>query len=138
MLLSEVLVRRRTSMAAKQGVVAELIQLDVSDWQTMATFYQEVLGFEPIFLEPNDHYGWLQSGPIKLALRGGAPPLEGRGSRVSLLLRVENMEQCMADLERAGCQFYDTQLQPEGHSYQVAYFSDPEGNALAIFSDPDI
>ncbi len=125
-------------MASKQGLVAELIQLDVRDWQTMVTFYQEVLGFEPIFLEPNDQYGWLQSGAIKLALRGGAPPLEGRGSRASLLFRVENVEQCREDLERAGCQFYDTQLQPGGHSYQVAYFSDPEGNALAIFSDPDI
>jgi predicted enzyme related to lactoylglutathione lyase len=124
-------------MAAKQELVAEFIQLDVSDWQTMATFYQEVLGFEPIVLEPDDHYGWLQSGPIKLALRGCATPREGQGSRFSLLFRVENVEQGIANLERAGCQFYDTQLAPAGHSYQVAYFSDPEGNALAIFSEPD-
>lgn len=125
-------------MSSKRDLVPELIQLDVSDWQTMLTFYQEVLGFEPIFLDSDQQYGWLQAGPIKVSLRGGATPLEGRGAHISLLFRVGNVERTIEDLERSGCHFYDKQLEPTGHSYQVAYFSDPEGNALAIFSDPDI
>jgi catechol-2,3-dioxygenase len=125
-------------MPAQPDLVLEVLQLEVNDWPTMVAFYHEVLGFEPLFLEPDQQYGWLQAGPLKVALRGGATRGEGLGTRSTLLFRVADVRRTMADLERSGCHFYDQQLTPTGHSYQVAYFSDPEGNALAIFSDPDI
>jgi predicted enzyme related to lactoylglutathione lyase len=125
-------------MPAQQDLVPEVLQLEVNDWPAMVTFYREVLGFALIFLEPDQQYGWLQAGPLKLALRGGATLGTGHGTRSTLLFRVADVQRTMADLESSGCHFYDQQLAPTGHSYQVAYFSDPEGNALAIFSDPDI
>jgi len=128
----------RTDMPAQQDLVPEVLQLEVNDWPVMAAFYREVLGFEPIFLEPDQQYGWLQAGPLKVALRGGASPGGGHGARSTLLFRVADVRRTMAALESSGCHFHDQQLAPTGHSYQVAYFSDPEGNALAIFSDPDI
>ena len=109
-----------------------LISLKVEDWNRMVTFYQEVIGLEPIVLEPEHRYGWLEAGTVRLSLMGkdGLAPAEN--SRLSLQFQVEDLLEAMKNLEMRGCVFFDKQLDT-GEPYRMAQFHDPEGNAIAIY-----
>ncbi len=110
----------------------DFVQIDVWDWERMAKFYQEILGLQPIFLEPEHRYGWLLAGPVKLALRGVSKKPEGSFSRTSLQFKVPDIDNAITQLEAKGCVFHDKQLSgTEG--WKVAYFRDPEGNSIAVY-----
>ncbi len=124
-------------MASPLNLVPDILQIDVQDWSRMIAFYQETFGFAPLFLDAEHRYGWLQAGPITLALRGVEHFPEVENLRTALLFRVEHIDSMIGELEQRGCAFYDKQLQT-GETYQIAYFRDPEGNSLAIYTDTDI
>lgn len=119
---------------AKLNLALSIVCIDVHDWQKMVAFYQNVLEFEPVVLEPHHRYGWLQCGPALLALRGVDDLAVSPASRISLQFEVADIESSINALEEEGCVFYEKQLETE-EGYKIAYFHDPEGNALAIYHD---
>jgi predicted enzyme related to lactoylglutathione lyase len=119
-------------MMSQAPYALSIVSLEVNDWPSMIVFYRDVLGFQAIELDPEHEYGWLNAGPITLAFRGGKQAPAAPGTRVSLQFEVNRVEDAVQTLERTGCRFYDTKINP-GDSYKVAYFYDPEGNALAVF-----
>jgi len=107
-----------------------LINLKVRDWDGMLKFYQDIIGLEPAYLEPEDKYGQLDAGNIRLSLSvGGELPT---GSRLTIQFQVEDLLAEIARLESLGCEFFDKQL-ATGEAYRMAQFRDPEGNAIAIY-----
>ncbi len=109
-----------------------LISLQVEDWDRMVTFYQEVIGLEPIVLEPDHRYGWLNAGGIMLSILEKKSLAPAENSRLSLQFQVEDLIETMKHLEAKGCVFFDKQLDT-GEPYRMAQFRDPEGNRIAIY-----
>lgn len=109
-----------------------LINLKVRDWDKMVRFYQEVMGLPPAYLEPEDKYGQLDAGNIRLSLSsGGELPVSG-SSRLTIQFQVNDLLAEIIRLESLGCEFFDKQLDT-GEAYRMAQFRDPEGNAIAIY-----
>ncbi|MFI5202654.1 MAG: VOC family protein [Candidatus Kapaibacterium sp.] len=108
-----------------------LINLNVSDWEGMVKWYQDVLGLTPLTLQPEHRYGWLDAGPVRLGINGTHEAVEPSG-RVAIQFEVKNLNEEMARLGALGCEFFDVQNDEED-GYRMASFRDPEGNAIAIY-----
>lgn len=117
-----------------QNMTLDLVEIDVLDWTKMAKFYQEVVGLEPLFLEPEHRYGWFKSGDFKVALRGIKNESEGP-RRGALIFLVDNLRKRISEFEAQGITFHDKQLDT-GEDYEVAYFRDPEGNSIGLWAPP--
>lgn len=112
-----------------------LINLNVSDWDGMVKWYQNVLGLKPITLQPEHRYGWLDAGAVRLGINGTHKPGEGEGEgegRIGIEFEVRNIQEEMKRLEGLGCEFFDIQNDEED-GYRMASFHDPEGNTISIY-----
>ena len=109
-----------------------LISLKVNDWEQMVKFYQHVVGLEPIVLEPEHQYGWLDAEGVRLSILGTKDLAPAENARLSLQFEVHDLIEEMRKLEEMGCVFFDKQLDT-GEPYRMAQFRDPEGNAIAIY-----
>ncbi len=98
----------------------------------MVTFYREVIGLEPIVLQPEHRYGWLDAGGIRLSIFQKDVLEPAEHSRISLQFEVEDLFGEMKKLEAKGCVFFDRQLNTD-EGYRMAQFRDPEGNAIALY-----
>jgi predicted enzyme related to lactoylglutathione lyase len=121
-------------LALESGFTLSIVTIDVSDWEGMVDFYQDVLGLNAIELEPEQRYGWLDAGTVVLAFRGVDDEQEGSGTSISLQFEVDDIEKAIEELEAAGAEFYDKQLDGGDEGYRIAHFYDPEGHALAIYN----
>ncbi len=119
-------------MAVESSYTLSIVTVDVSDWEGMVDFYQDVLGLNAIELEPEHRYGWLDAGTVVLAFRGVDEEQEKSGTGISLQFEVDDIDTAIKELEAAGAEFYDKQLEGE-EGYRIAYFYDPEGNSLAVY-----
>ncbi len=108
-----------------------LIDLHVSDWETMVAWYENVLGLKPITLQPEHRYGWLDAGNVRIGINGTHPPGGAQG-RLTLSFEVEHLDDEMKRLGSLGCEFFDIQKDEED-GYRMAQFRDPEGNAITIY-----
>lgn len=138
---------------AAEGVRLDHIARETSDLNALASFYQEILGFEriesPKFAEfelvwlrlspsltlhliernPESHLAEGQfGGPATSALRD--PRYLTRGHH--LAFGVSNYNQFVASLRRRGIQTHEC-VRPDGKTKQ-AFFFDPDGNGLEVFS----
>lgn len=110
-----------------------IVEISVLDWNLMKRFYVETMGLAAISIEDDHGYAWLCGSPITVSLKrvAGSNQRE-RPSNISLQFVVDDIHEAVSQLEAKGCAFLRKEMDPDAH-YSAAYFSDPEGNALAIY-----
>ncbi len=111
--------------------------LTVEDLQTSIRFYKDVLGMP--LLGGGEDWALFDSGNGSLLelFSGGkasVQPKTPNQQSIILGLRVENLNRCMAELERKGVRFIGDIGEYRGTRW--AHFSDPEGNQLEIKEVP--
>lgn len=112
----------------------DFVRVPVSDLDTAARFYREVLGLTEEML--NHEYQWAEfsAGNVTLALHGGqSPPPPGTGACVALA--VENLPAAYAELTAAGVRLGGPP-QDWGVCQSLEVF-DPDGNTLLLHHRTD-
>jgi glyoxylase I family protein len=125
----------------QQSIILGLwgVRYQVKDVQRSVTFYTQSLGFKL------DHqnlpaFGQVSTGNLKLILSGpgasGSRPMpDGRlqepGGWNRIVLHVEDLPACVADLKKKGVNFRnEMEVGPGGSQIQV---EDPDGNPIELF-----
>ncbi|XP_057546930.1 uncharacterized protein LOC130825627 [Amaranthus tricolor] len=140
-------------MAAAKGVCLNHIARESADIKRLASFYQEILGFEQIESPKFDQFEviWLRSslppyfslhliqrnpstnlpeGPFSAASPIKDPSHLPRGHHVSF--SVSNFDEFVQFLKEKGIETCE-KTQPDGKTKQVFFF-DPDGNGLEVGS----
>jgi predicted enzyme related to lactoylglutathione lyase len=115
--------------------------LAVADVDRAYDFYREVFGWTSHIEWPGEYTELVVSEEDRLGLyrrdgyaeSAGAEPVElnGQVSTAYLYVRVDDLEEAIARLERAGAR----KLSPRskrGWGEEAAYFADPDGNVVAV------
>jgi len=104
----------------------DFVSVPVADLQRSKAFYGETLGLRP---NPASHesYPEFETGNLTISLR--EDPGAARGG-ISIALRVQDVDDARGRLEAGGVAF-DTETFDTGVCH-VAFFRDPDGNALAL------
>jgi glyoxylase I family protein len=115
------------------------VRYQVKDVQRAITFYTQTLGFN-LDMQNLPAFGQVSIGGIKLILSGpgasGSRPMpDGRqqeaGGWNRVLLQVEDLPTCIADLKEAGLRFRtEMEVGPGGKQIQL---EDPDGNPIELF-----
>ncbi len=115
------------------------VRYQVKDVQRAITFYTQTLGFN-LDMKYLPAFGQVSIGGLKLILSGpgasGSRPMpDGRqqapGGWNRVLLRVQNLLDCVADLKKAGLKFRnEMEIGPGGKQIQI---EDPDGNPIELF-----
>ena len=115
--------------------------LAVADVDRAYGFYREVFGWESHLEWPGEYTELVVSGDDRLGLyrrdgwakSAGAEPAElnGRVSPAYLYVRVEDLDETLGRLERAGARPL-SERSKRGWGEEAAYFADPDGNVLAV------
>ena len=112
----------------------DFVRLPVSDLDTAARFYREVLGLTELML--NHEYQWAEfdAGNVTLGLHGGQPPPPpGGGARIALA--VDDVKAAHAELVDAGVRLGGPP-QDWGVCQSLEVF-DPDGNAILLHHRAD-
>jgi glyoxylase I family protein len=129
------------SPRAKQGFIVGFwgVRYQVKDVQRAITFYTQTLGFN-LDMQNLPSFGQVSVGGLKLILSGpgasGSRPMpDGRqqepGGWNRVLLRVQDLPACIADLKKAGLNFRnEMEAGPGGKQIQI---EDPDGNPIELF-----
>jgi len=118
------------SMAqAKKGL---LVWLSVSDLDTACGFYADTLGLTLAHMDPQ--IGWaefaLPGSDGRVGLRETDEDEIIPAGGATLTFDVDNLEEIMGDLEKAGVMFITGVMSLNGHRF--ATFIDPDGNNLQL------
>lgn len=115
------------------------IRYQVKDVQRAITFYTQTLGFK-LDMQNLPPFGQVSIGGLKLILSGpgasGSRPMpDGRpqepGGWNRVLLQVQDLPACLADLKKAGVHFRnEMEIGPGGKQIQI---EDPDGNPIELF-----
>jgi len=115
------------------------VRYQVTDVQRSITFYTETLGFN-LEMQHLPAFGQVSIAGLKLILSGpgasGSRPMpNGRqqepGGWNRVLLQVQDLSACIAELKQAGLHFRnETEAGPGGKQIQI---EDPDGNAIELF-----
>jgi predicted enzyme related to lactoylglutathione lyase len=116
--------------------------LSVSDVDRAKAFYGEAFGWQPHLESPgeyaelqlpdNDWLGLYRED--RYAASAGTPVEElkrGRYGGAELYVQVEDLEGAMESLRQAGAKSLSP-LARRGWGHEAAYFSDPDGNIVAV------
>lgn len=112
-----------------------IVEVEASDWKRSVKFYRDTLGLDPLYLDEEHKWGQLKAGEVTIGLNGNRQaeyPSNPSRSPVTIIFEVEGIAEAIAALEGRGIEFHDKQLSGD-EGYKIAYFSDPDGNRLAIF-----
>jgi glyoxylase I family protein len=111
----------------------------VNDVERTVAFYSETLGFRLEHQQLPD-FAAVSLGALKILLSGrgasGSRPMpDGRrqepGGWNRVVLRVEDLDSCIQELQRAGARFRnEMETGPGGKQIQL---EDPDGNAIELF-----
>jgi catechol 2,3-dioxygenase-like lactoylglutathione lyase family enzyme len=104
------------------------IELFVADPARSGDFYERVLGFEVVSVQPR--VIWLKCGEVELLLRPGTRRLDAPAynrSEVGIVLYTDDLEKTMTGLKSRGLQFRGTDgsescptfTDPDGHWFQL-------------------
>jgi glyoxylase I family protein len=118
------------------------VRYQVKDVQRAITFYTQMLGFN-LDMQYLPAFGQVSIGGLKLILSGpgasGSRAMpDGRqqepGGWNRVLLQVQDLPACIAELKEAGLHFRnEMEVGPGGKQIQI---EDPDGNAIELF-EPD-
>lgn len=115
--------------------------LPVKDMDRARRFYAGVLGLTPRGFAPDGNYVFGCAGGAQIALI--VKPEGTKAEHTAVSFAVQQIEACIADLQRRGVVFeeYDLPgLRTVNHlcvlgSHKAAWFKDPEGNYLCLHED---
>jgi glyoxylase I family protein len=115
------------------------VRYQVKDVQRAVAFYTQTLGFN-LDMQSLPAFGQVSMGGLKLILSGpgasGSRPMpNGRqqepGGWNRVLLQVQDLAACIADLKAAGLHFRnEMEAGPGGKQIQI---EDPDGNPIELF-----
>ena len=126
---------------AIQGLIVGFwgVRYQVKDVQRAITFYAQTLGFN-LDMQNLPAFGQVSIGGLKLILSGlgasGSRPVpDGRqqesGGWNRVLLQVQDLQVCIANLKEAGVRFRnEMEVGPGGKQIQI---EDPDGNPIELF-----
>src|ERR1700730_13208032 len=109
----------------------DFVGMPTRDLEQAARFYGETLGLPRSVYVPERHYAEFETGNLTLSVYNpGAMGLEHHVNPNAVALHVDDIEQARETLEQRGVSFsgatFDTGV------CHMAFFSDPEGNALML------
>jgi glyoxylase I family protein len=109
------------------------VAICVTDVDAAQKFYTDVLGLTVVADRPDFGFGgaWLDAAGQQVHLMQTREPRAGGGH---FAMRVDSVEQCVADIRAAGWKV-DTVPHMEGAGYQ-AFLHDPSGNQIEL-NQPD-
>jgi glyoxylase I family protein len=115
------------------------VRYQVKDVQRAIAFYTQTLGFH-LDMQNLPAFGQVSIGGLKLILSGpgasGSRPMpDGRqqesGGWNRVVLQVQDLPACIADLKEAGVRFRnEMEVGPGGKQIQI---EDPDGNPIELF-----
>jgi catechol 2,3-dioxygenase-like lactoylglutathione lyase family enzyme len=115
--------------------------LAVSDVDRAYAFYREVFGWESHIEWPGEYTELVVTDEDRLGLyrrdgwaqSAGAEPAElnGKVSTAYLYVRVDDLDDTLGRLERAGARPLSARSK-RGWGEEAAYFADPDGNVVAV------
>jgi predicted enzyme related to lactoylglutathione lyase len=114
----------------RSGIALFATEIKVTDWPGEVRWYVEVLGLRPILEDTAHEYALLQAGPVRLALKGGAPSDLPRDA-VRLVFEVADLNSERDRLARNGLTVSQPEESPEG--YRAIRLQDPEGTPITFF-----
>jgi predicted enzyme related to lactoylglutathione lyase len=109
----------------------DFVAVPTRDYETAARFYGETLGLEFGKRWGNMPAGEFETGNLTIALmQTDAFGIEFKPHSLPIELHVDDFEAAKAELESRGVEFQGEAID-SGVCFQ-AFFTDPDGNALAI------
>jgi len=120
-------------MATQSQIISgtDFITVSTQDYERAARFYGETLGLEFSKQWGSMPAGEFETGNLTIAvMQSDAFGIEFRANNHPIEFHVEDFEAAKAELESRGIEFKGSTLD-SGVCHQ-AFFSDPDGNALAI------
>jgi glyoxylase I family protein len=129
------------TLQAKRALVVGFwgVRYQVRDVQRAVAFYTSVLGFN-LDMQYLPAFGQVSIGGLKLILSGpgasGSRPMpddhpQAPGGWNRVLLQVEDLPACIAELKEAGLRFRnEMEVGPGGKQIQM---EDPDGNPIELF-----
>jgi catechol 2,3-dioxygenase-like lactoylglutathione lyase family enzyme len=108
---------------------ADLVYLFVSDMDRAVAFYRDTLGLS-LEYRAGDDWAQFEAGPIKLGLHGAASGEVRAGGTVAFT--VQDLDASRAGLAADGVSL-GHEGGGEGGEPRFVEFTDPDGNALALF-----
>jgi predicted enzyme related to lactoylglutathione lyase len=111
----------------------DFVALPTHDIQASADFYGEKLGLRRSVFMPERNYAEFETGNLTLSIMDAEKMgLEHHPTRHEVALHVDDVQEARKTLEGRGVEFrgdiFDTGV------CHMAFFSDPEGNALMLHS----
>ncbi len=109
-----------------------MVELSVSDWPRLLTWYRDVVGLQEVVCVPGDGFALLAAGSAGVALKRSAESPVEDTARCRLVFEVADLDADLARLAAAGVAFEGPpKASPEG--YRIVHFRDPEDNPLSLF-----
>jgi len=112
------------------------IHVSVTDVDRSVAFYRDVLGIPFLFRVPGQPMAFFDCDGVRLYL--GVPESEDFRSHGVLYFMVDDIEQAHSVLADRGVTFRDEPHlvhRTEGSELHMAFFTDPDGNNLALMSE---
>lgn len=111
------------------------IAINVRDVPTAVAFYRDVLGMTFLFELPT--MGFFDCGGVRLMLSKAESPEFDRPASI-IYYKVDDIQQTFESLSQQGVEFVapPSLVAPmPGHDLWMAFFRDPDQNALALMSE---
>ncbi len=126
--------RTATETATDELYEGGLVMLMASDFDRTFRFYTEGLGFQVKYRAGSD-WAEITAGDISIGLHGWqeAPSAEESPGRISIGLRVQDLEMAVGRLRENGVQFQG-EIE-EDAAVRIANFHDPDGTRLYLYEE---
>lgn len=109
------------------------VELRTRNWESLVTWYREVIGLRVLVRVMDDGYALLEAGETRLAILARRND-EGPSKRISLAFEVPDVRKMTQRLKAVGSPVTYPQRDPEG--LREANTLDPDGNRIRFFSWP--
>jgi catechol 2,3-dioxygenase-like lactoylglutathione lyase family enzyme len=115
------------------------IHVSVSDVDRAVAFYRDVLGVRFLYRVPGQPMAFFDCAGVRLYL--GVPESSEFRSNPILYFTVEDIDEAYGALRGRGLEFHDEPHvvhRSERSELRMAFFTDPDGNNLALMADTPV